>query len=106
MGTHFVVILKKGAVTELVLNYLFRYTALQSSFAVNMLALDNGTPRVLNMKQAMKIYIDHQETIITRRTQYNLAKALARIHIIDAILAVADAIDETVHIIRSSKTSE
>ncbi len=106
MGTHFVVILKKGAVTELVLNHLFRYTALQSSFAVNMLALDNGTPRVLNMKQAMKIYIDHQETIITRRTQYNLAKALARIHIIDAILAVADAIDETVHIIRSSKTSE
>ncbi len=106
MGTHFVVILKKGAIPELVLNHLFRYTALQSSFAVNMLALDNGTPRVLNMKQAMKIYIDHQETIITRRTQYNLAKALARIHIIDAILAVADAIDETVHIIRSSKTSE
>ena len=106
MGTHFVVILKKGAIPELVLNHLFRYTALQSSFAVNMLALDNGTPRVLNMKQTMKIYIDHQETIITRRTQYNLAKALARIHIIDAILAVADAIDETVHIIRSSKTSE
>ncbi len=106
MGTHFVVILKKGAIPELVLNHLFRYTALQSSFAVNMLALDNGTPRVLNMKQAMKIYIDHQETIITRRTQYDLAKALARIHIIDAILAVADAIDETVHIIRSSKTSE
>ncbi len=106
MGTHFVVILKKGAVPEIVLNHLFRYTALQSSFAVNMLALDNGTPRVLNMKQAMKIYIDHQETIITRRTQYNLEKALARIHIIDAILAVADAIDETVHIIRSSKTSE
>lgn len=106
MGTHFVVILKKGAVPELVLNHLFRYTALQSSFAVNMLALDNGTPRVLNMKQAMKIYIEHQETIITRRTQFELAKALARIHIIDAILAVADAVDETVHIIRTSKTSE
>ncbi len=106
MGTHFVVILKKGAIPELVLNHLFRYTALQSSFAVNMLALDNGTPRVLNMKQAMKIYIEHQETIITRRTQFDLAKALARIHIIDAILAVADAVDETVHIIRSSKTSE
>lgn len=106
MGTHFVVILKKGAIPELVLNHLFRYTSLQSSFAVNMLALDNGTPRILNMKQAMKIYIDHQETIITRRTQYDLAKALARIHIIDAILAVCDAIDETVHIIRSSKTGE
>ena len=106
MGTHFVVILKKGAIPELVLNHLFRYTALQSSFAVNMLALDNGTPRVLSMKQALKIYIDHQETIITKRTEFDLAKALARIHIIDAILAVADAIDETVHIIRSSKTGE
>ena len=106
MGTHFVVILKKGAIPELVLNHLFHYTALQSSFAVNMLALDNGTPRVLSMKQALKIYIDHQETIITRRTQFDLAKTLARIHIIDALLAVADAIDETIHIIRSSKTSE
>lgn len=106
MGTHFVIVLKKGAITELVLNHLFRYTALQSSFAVNMLALDNGTPRVLSMKQALKIYIDHQETVITRRTQFDLAKALARIHILDAILAVADAIDETVHIIRSSKTGE
>lgn len=106
MGTHFVVILKKGAIPELVLNHLFRYTALQSSFAVNMLALDNGTPRVLNMKQALKIYITHQENIITRRTQFDLNKAEGRIHILDAILAVADAIDETVHIIRSSKTSE
>lgn len=106
MGTHFVVILKKGAIPELVLNQLFRYTSLQSSFAVNMLALDHGTPRVLSLKQALKIYINHQEEIITKRTQYDLTKALARIHIIDAILAVADAIDETVHIIRSSKTYE
>ena len=106
MGTHFTVVLKKGASEALVLNHLFHYTALQSNFPVNMLALDNGTPKVLSMKQALKIYIDHQEVIITRRTQYDLKKAQARIHILDAILTVADAIDETVHIIRSSKTYE
>ncbi len=106
MGTHFVVVLKKGASEALVLNHLFHYTALQSNFAVNMLALDNGTPKVLSMKQALQIYIDHQKNIIRRRTQYDLAKAEARIHILEAILTVADAIDETVHIIRSSKTYE
>lgn len=106
MGTYFVVVLKKGASEALVLNHLFHYTALQSNFPVNMLALDNGTPKVLSMKQALQIYIDHQKNIIRRRTQYDLAKALARIHILEAILAVADAIDETVHIIRSSKTYE
>ncbi|MDD6240496.1 MAG: DNA gyrase subunit A [Eubacteriales bacterium] len=106
MGTHFTVVLKKGASEALVLNHLFHYTPLQSNFPVNMLALDNGTPKVLSMKQALKIYIDHQEVIITRRTQYDLKKAQARIHILDAILTVADAIDETVHIIRSSKTYE
>lgn len=106
MGTHFVVVLKKGAIPEIVLNHLYKYTPLQSSFAVNMLALDNGTPKVLSMKNALKIYIDYQEEIITRRTKFDLAKAKARIHILDAILAVADAIDETIHIIRDSKTTE
>lgn len=106
MGTHFVVVLKKGAMVELVLNHLFKYTPLQSSFAVNMLALDNGTPKVLSMKAALQIYIDHQETILRNRTKFDLNKALARIHILDAILAVADAIDETIHIIRDSKTTE
>ncbi len=106
MGTHFVIALKKGASEALVLNHLFHYTALQSNFPVNMLALDNGTPKILSMKQALQIYIDHQKNIIRRRTQYDLAKALARIHILEAILLVADAIDETVHIIRSSKTYE
>lgn len=106
MGTHFVVILKKGASDALVLNHLFKYTALQSNFPVNMLALDNGIPKVLSMKHALQIYIDHQKNVITRRTQFNLKKNLARIHIIEALLIVADAIDETVHIIRSSKTYE
>lgn len=106
VGTRFVVSLKKGAIAELVLNHLFHYTALQSSFAVNMLALDNGTPKVLTMKQALDIYIKFQEEVITNRTKYNLKKAQARIHIIDGILLVADAIDEAIQIIRSSATNE
>jgi DNA gyrase subunit A len=106
MGTHFVVTLKKNAITQLVINHLFHYTPLQSSFAVNMLALDNGTPKVLTMRQALDIYIRFQESIITNRTKYDLAKAMGRIHILDAILTVADAIDETIHIIRSSATNE
>ncbi len=105
-GTYFVVDLKKDAIVDLVLNHLFHYTPLQSSFAVNRLALDHGVPRVLNRRQALKIYINHQEEIITRRTRFDLKKAQDRIHILDAILTVADAIDETIHIIRSSQTYE
>ena len=106
VGTRFVVTLKKGAIADLVLNHLFHYTALQSSFAVNMLALDHGTPKVLTMKQALDIYIKFQEEVITNRTKYNLKKAQARIHILEGILLIADAIDETIHIIRSSSTNE
>ena len=106
MGTKFTIILKKNANTDLVLNHLFHYTALQSSFAVNMLAIDNGTPKVLNMRQAIDIYIKHQENIITNRTNFLLKKATARIHIIDGIITITDAIDETVKIIRTSKTND
>ncbi len=105
-GTRFVITLKKGAIPELVLNHLFKYTSLQSTFAVNMLALDNGTPKVLSMKQALNIYINFQEDVITRRTNYSLKKALDRVHILDGILTIADAIDETISIIRSSQTNE
>lgn len=106
MGTHFVVTLKKGAIVDIVLNRLFHYTSLQSNFAVNMLALDNGTPKVLSMRQALDIYIKFQEEIITKRTQYNLKKATDRIHILDGIIAITDAIDEAIHIIRSSSNNE
>lgn len=106
MGTHFTVILKKGAIPELVINHLFHYTALQSNFPVNMLAIDNGTPKVLNIRQALDIYIQFQEQIITRRTQYDLKKASDRIHILDGILLISDAIDEAIHIIRSSSSNE
>lgn len=106
MGTHFVVILKKGAIPDLVLNHLFHYTSLQSNFPVNMLAIDNGTPKVLNMRQALDIYIKFQEQIITKRTQYDLKKASDRIHILEGIIIISDAIDEAIHIIRSSKSNE
>lgn len=106
MGTHFTVILKKGAIPDLVLNHLFHYTALQSNFPVNMLAIDNGTPKVLNMRQALDIYIKFQEQIITKRTQYDLKKASDRIHILEGIIKISDAIDEAIHIIRSSKSNE
>lgn len=106
MGTHFVVVLKKGSSADIIANQLFRYTPLQSNFAVNMLALDKGTPKVLSMKRALQIYIDFQEEIITRRTKFDLNKATNRIHILDAIITVADAIDETVRIIRNASTDE
>ena len=106
MGTKFTIVLKKGANPDLVLNHLFRFTPLQSSFAVNMLALDNGTPKVLSMRQAIDIYIKHQQNIITNRTKFLLKKAESRIHILNGIIAITDAIDEAIHIIRSSKTNE
>jgi DNA gyrase subunit A len=106
MGTYFMISLKKGANADLVLNHLFHYTALQSNFAVNMLAIDNGTPKVLSMRQALDIYIKHQENIITNRTKYDLKKAEDRIHIISGILLITDAIDEAIAIIRSSKNNE
>lgn len=106
MGTHFVIVLKKNANAELVLNHLFRMTNLRTSFAVNMLALDNGTPKVLSMRQAIDIYIKFQEEVITKRTNYNLKKAKDRIHILEGFLFIADAIDETIRIIRSSETDD
>ena len=106
MGTKFTIVLKKGANPDLVLKHLFRFTPLQSSFAVNMLALDNGTPKVLSMRQAIDIYIKHQQNIITNRTKFLLKKAENRIHILNGIIAITDAIDEAIHIIRSSKTNE
>ncbi len=105
-GTSFQVELKKGANPDIVLNHLFKYTALQSSFAVNMLALDNGAPKILNMKQALQIYIKFQREVIRRRTAYDLGKAKDRLHIIEALIKATDNIDEIIHIIRGSKTQD
>ena len=98
-GTRFVVSVKKGFMPEIIANHLYKYTSLQTTFAVNMLALDNGTPRVLNMKQALTIYINFQKDVISRRTKYDLKKAEDRIHIINGLLTVSDGIEEAVRII-------
>ena len=105
-GTRFVVSIKKGYLPEIVANHLYKYTSLQTTFAVNMLALDNGTPKVLNMKQALTIYINFQKDVIRRRTQFDLKKAEDRIHIINGLLIVSDGIEEAVRIIRGSSSNE
>jgi len=105
-GTRFQIDLKKGVNAEIVLNHLFKYTELQSNFAVYMLALDNGAPRVLNMKQALEIYIRFQEQIIERRTRFYLKKAKDRVHILEGLKIAHDNIDQIVHIIRNAETQE
>ena len=102
VGTKFVVELKKGANTEIVLNHLFKYTKLQDSFAVNLLALDHGVPKVLSMKQALQIYANFQKDVIKRRTIHDKKSATDRLHIIEGMLVVKDNTDEVVQIIRSS----
>lgn len=105
-GTKFNIELKKGANAEIVVNHLFKYTSLQSSFPVNMLALDNGTPKVLNLKQALQLYIDFQREVLTRRTKYDLKKAQDRLHILAGLIEACDNVDEVITIIRHSKTQE
>lgn len=105
-GTKFNIELKKGANAEIVVNHLFKYTSLQSSFPVNMLALDNGTPRVLNMKQALQLYIDFQREVIRRRTIFDLKKAQDRLHILAGLIEACDNVDEVITLIRHSKTQE
>ena len=106
VGTRFQIDLKKNANTEIVLNHLFKYTPLQSNFPVNMLALDEGAPRLLNMKQALEIFIKFQEKIVERRTRFDLEKAKARLHILDGLIIAHDNIDEVVNIIRNADTQE
>ena len=105
-GTKFTIELKKNANVDIVLNHLFKYTKLQSSFPVNMLALDRGTPRVLNMKQALELYIEFQREVVRRRTVFDLDKAKARNHILDGLIEACDNVDEVVSLIRGSKTQE
>lgn len=103
-GMRIVIRLKIGAVANVVLNTLFKYTALQSSFSVNNIALVDGKPRLLNLRQLIKYYVRHRHDVIVRRTQFELNKAEARAHILEALLKALDFIDEVIAIIRSSKT--
>ncbi len=101
-GMRIVIELKRDVNANVVLNFLYRHTQLQDTFGVIMLALVDGTPKVLSLKQCLKHYIDHQKEVITRRTQYDLDKALARSHILEGLLIALDNIDEVIAIIKAS----
>jgi DNA gyrase subunit A len=100
--TRLVITLKRDANANVVLNNLYKHTPLQTSFGVNMLALVDGVPRLLNLAQAVKAYVDHQIEVVTRRSQYRLDKARARAHIVEGLLRALDMLDLVIATIRGS----
>ncbi len=105
-GMRIVIILKKDAVANVVLNKLYKYTQLQTSFSVNNIALVNGRPRILNLKQMIRYFVDHRHEVVVRRTQYELKQAKDRAHILEGLLIALDNLDEVINLIRGSKTPE
>ena len=101
-----VVEIKRDAMGEVVLNHLYKHTQLQTTFGAIMLAIDGGRPKILNLKDFFRCYVDHRFDVITRRTRFDLKKAQARKHIVDGLLLAIDHLDEVVSIIRSSKTRD
>ena len=105
-GVRIVIRLKKDANSNVVLNTLFKYTPLQSSFSVNNVALVNGRPRTLNLKDLIKYFVRHRHEVVLRRTKFDLDKAQKRAHILEGLLKALDVIDQIINIIRSSKNVE
>lgn len=105
-GIRLVIELRRDVNPSVILNNLYKHTQLQSTFSVNMLALDKGQPKVLNLKEVLECYSRHQVEVITRRTQYDLERAEARAHIIEGLLIALADIDEVVQTIKKSKTTE
>ncbi|WP_207668079.1 MULTISPECIES: DNA gyrase subunit A [Terrabacteria group] len=105
-GIDIIIDLKSNAIPQVVLNKLYKHTQLQVGFGANMLALVNGTPRVLSLKEILHYYIEHQKDVVTRRTRYELAKAEEREHILEGYIIALDNIDEVIQIIRSSQTDK
>jgi DNA gyrase subunit A len=105
-GMRVVVSLKRDAIPGVVLNLLYKHTSMQSTFGVIMLALDRGTPKVMNLKQLLERFIEHRHEIIIRRTQFDLDAALAREHILEGLKIAVDNIDEVIKIIRASATTD
>lgn len=103
-GLRLVIELKKGIIPQVVLNNLYKYTSLQTTFGANNLALVNGVPKCLGLREMLSHYIDHQVDVVTRRTRFDLKKAQARAHILEGYLMALDHIDEVISIIRSSQT--
>jgi len=105
-GMRIVYVLKRDAIPNIVLNKLFKYTALQSSFSVNNIALVNGRPEMLNLKDMIRHFVDHRHEVVVRRTQYELRKAQERAHILDGLIVASDNIDEVIKIIRGSSNPD
>ena len=105
-GMRIVIDLKKDAIANVVLNTLLKHTALQTSFGVNNIALVGGRPRLLNLKDLIRLFVEHRHDVITRRTQFELKQAEDRAHILEGLIIASDHIDEVIRIIRASKTPE
>ena len=105
-GMRIVYILKRDAVPNIVLNKLFKYTSLQSSFSVNNIALVNGRPKILNLKELIKYFVEHRHEIVVRRTKFELKKAEERAHILEGLIIASDNIDEVISLIRSSSNPD
>ena len=103
-GVRIVIRLKKDANSNVVLNMLYKYSPLQSSFSVNNVALVNGRPRTLNLKQLIKYFVRHRHEVVLRRTRFDLEKARKRAHILEGLLKALDVIDQIINIIRASKS--
>ncbi|PCE62510.1 DNA gyrase subunit A [Sediminicola luteus] len=105
-GMRIVYILKRDAIPNIVLNTLYKYTALQSSFSVNNIALVNGRPELLNLKDMIRHFVDHRHEVVVRRTEFELKKAEARAHILEGLIIASDNIDEVIAIIRGSSNAD
>ena len=104
-GIRIVVELKRGTIPDIVINALYKFTPLESSFGINMLAVADNRPVLLNLKSALVYFLDHRREVIIRRTRFDLAKAKARAHIVEGLLKALDHIDEVVRLIRASATA-
>jgi len=105
-GMRIVIELKSDVVPDVILNQLYKHTQLQSSFGIIMLALVKGQPRILNLKQILEYYLEHQKEVVTRRTRYELGKAQDRAHILEGLKIALDNLDEVIHTIRNSATAD
>jgi DNA gyrase subunit A len=105
-GLSIVIELKRGAQPKRVLNQLYKYTALQSNFGMNVMALLDGSPRLMPLKLALRVFIEHRQEVITRRTQYDLEKAKQRAHILEGLRIALDRVDEIIQTIRQSDSVE
>ena len=105
-GMRIIIELRRDANVNVILNNLYKHTQMQTTYSVNMIALDHGQPKVLNLKQILECYVAHQVEVVTRRTQYDLDKAKARLHIVEGLLIALANIDEVVATIKASKTAD